>query len=32
MVLDLAFHIWSFDKPFSINSTLMDFILGMFGG
>lgn len=32
MLLDLSFHIWSFDQPFAINSTLMDFILGMFGG
>lgn len=32
MVLDLAFHIWSFDEPFSLSSPLMDSILGMFGG
>ena len=31
MVVDLALNIWSFDKPFSVNSQLMDLILGMFG-
>ncbi len=31
MIIDVAMHIWSFNEPFSINSPLMDLILGMFG-
>ncbi|MEM8679266.1 MAG: hypothetical protein AAGF97_07945 [Planctomycetota bacterium] len=31
MMLDLVRHMWTWDEPYSINSSLMDFILSMFG-
>lgn len=31
MLVDLIMHIWSWDEPFVVNSTLMDLICGMVG-
>lgn len=31
MMVDVVQHIWAWDEPYTLNSTLIDAITGMFG-